>query len=118
MSGIKKIITLILVVLLLLVAVVISSLNADSVPLNLYWYQFDWPLGFTLLLFSCLSAVLGMMLAWLVWTWPANKQKAYWKRAYFNLKQEQEQLQTDDVIQTNKTNSSHPELPSGTVKIP
>ena len=50
---------------------------AEGVSLNLYWFHLNWPLGFTLLLFSCLGVVFGLMMGWLFWTWPANKQKTY-----------------------------------------
>ena len=32
-----------------------------------------------------------MVLAWLFWTWPANRRKTYWQREYFKLKQLQDE---------------------------
>jgi len=90
MSTIKKITSLVLVLVLLIGAVAVSSMNADNVQLNLYFYQLNWPLGFTILAFSSVGVLVGIMVAWLFWTWPANKQKNQWKRAYFQLKQEGE----------------------------
>ncbi|TDR18498.1 LapA family protein [Marinicella litoralis] len=112
MTTLKKIITLIFVLLLLLVAIAVSSLNAEAVSLNLHWYQLNWPLGFTLLLFSSLGVVFGLVMGWLFWTWPANKQKIYWKRAYFKLKQEHDQLTEKEQKQITQTSTE------GQVKIP
>ncbi len=95
MSTVKKIFTLVIVLILLIGSVAISSLNAGSVALNLYWYQFSLPLGFMLLLFASMGLLCGMLLSWLLWTWPANRRKTYWEREYFKLKQLQdEQVET------------------------
>ncbi len=93
MNTIKKIIALTTVLILLIGSVALSSLNADSVALNLYWYQFTLPLGFMLLLFASLGLLFGLLLSWLLWTWPANKQKTYWEREFFKLKQQHEELE-------------------------
>ena len=99
MSIIKKIFTLSVVMILLIGSVAVSSLNADTVALNLYWYQFSLPLGFMLLLFSSLGLLFGLLLSWLLWTWPANKRKTYWQREYFKLKQLQdEQAKADGQV--------------------
>ncbi|MCB1583506.1 MAG: LapA family protein [Marinicella sp.] len=87
MSSLKKIFTLLIVLLLLVVAIAISSMNADSVLLNLHWYELNWPLGFTLLLFLSFGVVFGLVLAWLFWTWPAHREKMHWKRQYHQLQQ-------------------------------
>lgn len=91
MSTIKKIFTLVVVLLLLIAAVAISSLNADAVSLNLYWYQLSLPLGFMLLLFVALGLLVGLVVGWLFWTWPTARKKLYWEREYFKLKQATEQ---------------------------
>lgn len=91
MSTFKKVFTLGIVLILLVGSVAISSLNAGSVELNLYWYQLNWPLGFMLLLFASLGLLFGMLLSWVLWTWPANKRKTYWQREYFKLKQLQDE---------------------------
>ena len=93
MSTIKKIFTLAVVLLLLIAAVAISSLNADAITLNLYWYQLSLPLGFMLLLFVALGLLVGLVVGWLFWTWPTSRQKLYWEREYFKLKQATEQNQ-------------------------
>ena len=87
MTSIKKIFTLVTVLVLLVVAIAISSLNADRVALDLHWYQLNWPLGFTLLLFLSLGVLLGVMLGWFFWTWPAHREKTHWKRKYHQLEQ-------------------------------
>ena len=91
MSTIKKIVTLLLVLLMLTAAIAISSLNADAVNINLYWFELNWPLGFSLLLGGTLGVLVGVLLGWLYWTWPANRRKMYWKRAYFKAQAEQQQ---------------------------
>lgn len=112
MTTIKKIITLILVLMLLIIAIAVSSMNAEGVSLNLYWLQLNWPLGFTLLLFSCLGVIFGILLGWVFWTWPANKQKTYWKRSYFKLKQEHDSLSETEQKQIAQV------VEKGQVKIP
>ena len=97
MSTIKKILTLIAVLIMLIGAVAISSLNADSVALNLYWYQLSLPLGFMLLLFTSVGLLFGLLLGWLFWTWPASRKKTYWEREYFKLKQQTENLETAPI---------------------
>ena len=115
MSTIKKIFTLAVVLILLIGSVAVSSLNADSVALNLYWYQFSLPLGFMLLLFSSVGLLFGLLLSWLLWTWPANKRKTYWQREYFKLKQSQdEQGKTVDqaaVIENTTADQSVVKIP-------
>lgn len=90
MTSIKKILSLTFVLILLIVAIAISSLNAGSVTLNLHWYQLNWPLGFTLLLFLSFGVLFGILLGWLFWTWPAHRAKTHWKRSYNQLKQTHE----------------------------
>ena len=75
MNSIKKVFTLVVVVVALIMAVALSSMNADSVALNLHWFQLNWPLGFMLLVFSALGLLLGLVLSWLLWLWPSNRQK-------------------------------------------
>lgn len=111
MSTIKKIFTLIIVLMLLIGAVAISSLNADSVALNLYWYQISLPLGFMLLAFVSLGLLFGLILSWLLWTWPANRQKTYWKRAYFNIKQEQQDTEVQPDTQVKEISQSVVKIP-------
>ena len=111
MSTIKKILTIIIVLVLLVGSVAVSSLNADSVALNLYWYQLSLPLGFMLLVFASLGLIFGMLLSWLLWTWPANRKKVYWEREYFKLKQAHDELQA----QAEKTAV---ETQNAVVKIP
>jgi uncharacterized integral membrane protein len=112
MTSIKKIFTLTFVLLLLIIAIAISSLNADSVSLNLYWYQLNWPLGFTLLLFLSLGVLFGILVGWLFWTWPAHKEKTHWKRSYHQLKQSHEsevaELQKKVFTESNEEQAKLP----------
>ncbi len=90
MTSIKKILTLVTVLVLLVIAIAISSLNADRAALDLHWFQLNWPLCFPLLLFFRLGVLLGVMLGWFFWTWPAHREKTHWKRNYHQLKQSHE----------------------------
>ncbi len=95
MSTLKKILSIVAVLILLIGAVAISSLNADSVALNLYWYQLNLPLGFMLLLFTSVGLLFGLLLGWLFWTWPANRKKTHWEREYFKLKLQTEKADAE-----------------------
>ncbi len=94
MSTLKKILTIIIVLVLLVGSVAVSSLNADSVALNLYWYQISLPLGFMLLLFASMGLLFGLLLSWMLWVWPAHRKRVYWEREYFKLKQSHDEQQT------------------------
>lgn len=98
MSTIKKILTIIIVLILLVGSVAVSSLNADSVVLNLYWYQLNLPLGFMLLLFASMGLLFGLLLSWMLWVWPAHRKRVYWEREYFRLKQihDEQKTQTEN----------------------
>ena len=115
MSLIKKIFTLIIVLALLIGSVSISSLNASSVELNLYWYQISLPLGFMLLAFAALGMLFGMLLSWLFWTWPAKKRKTYWQREYFKLKRSEDER---NAALHNPDNSDSLTTKNQVVKIP
>ncbi|MFC3193468.1 LapA family protein [Marinicella sediminis] len=104
MSTFKKIFTLILVLLLLTGAIAVSSLNAGHVNINLYWFELNWPLGFALLLCGTLGVLAGLLIGWLYWTWPANRRKMYWKRAYHKALAEQpESSQSPQLTEQSKT---------------
>lgn len=94
MSTLKKIFTIIIVLVLLVGSVAVSSLNADSVELNLYWYQISLPLGFMLLLFASMGLLFGLLLSWMLWVWPAHRKRVYWEREYFKLKHDHDEQQT------------------------
>ncbi len=115
MSTIKKIFTIVIVLILLIGSVAVSSLNAGSVELNLYWYQFSLPLGFMLLLFASMGLLFGMLLSWLLWTWPANKRKTYWEREYFKLKRIQDEqavaMQDTGLIENTSESKSAVKIP-------
>lgn len=80
----KKIFSIAVVVALLIAAVALSSLNAGSVELNLYWFQWSLPLGFLLLLFAVCGLFIGLFLAAIWWLWPVKKECTHWRRE-FNL---------------------------------
>lgn len=85
--------------LLLICAVALSSLNAETVTLNLYWHQLNLPMGFLLLLFAVCGLLCGLMVAGFWWVWPAKRSAVHWKRQFHLLQDEQ----AKEV--TNKTKS-------------
>lgn len=85
----KKIVGISLSLLLLIGAVALSSLNAASVDLNLYWYQLSLPMGFLLLVFAVCGLLCGILLTAVWWVWPAKRQAVHWKRQYNLLNEKQ-----------------------------
>ena len=85
----KKVIGISFSLLLLIGAVALSSLNATSVALNLYWYQLNLPMGFLLLVFAVCGLLCGLLLTAIWWVWPAKRQAVHWKRQYNLLNEKQ-----------------------------
>lgn len=42
----------------------IGTLNATVVPLDLLWIQLEWPLGLVLLCAAAVGLLMGLLLAW------------------------------------------------------
>ena len=84
----KRVVGIAVSLLLLICAVALSSLNAASVELNLYWYQLNLPRGFLLLLIAVCGVLCGLFIAGLLWVWPAKRQAVHWKRQYNQLNDE------------------------------
>ena len=61
MSTIKKIIGSVILLFLLLGSVALSSLNATTVTLDLYWHSWEMPLGFMLLVFAAVGLLVGLV---------------------------------------------------------
>ncbi|WP_154222011.1 LapA family protein [Marinicella rhabdoformis] len=87
----KKVVGITLSLLLLIGAVALSSLNAESVALNLYWYQLTLPMGFLLLVFAVCGLLCGLFIAGVWWVWPAKREAVHWKRQYNQLNDKQTQ---------------------------
>jgi len=47
-------------------------------------------LGFIVLMTLIAGVVIGSLISWLLWLWPANREKRYWQRQYNQLKQNPE----------------------------
>ncbi len=107
----KKVIGIAVSLLLLICAVALSSLNAASVELNLYWYQLNLPMGFLLLLFAVCGILCGLFIAGLWWVWPAKRQAVHWKRHYNQLTDEHAKVMKNhndqSISDKNQPDSQH-----------
>jgi len=83
MNFIKRLLFVLIILVVLLVAVVLSSLNADKVRLNIYLFEFDWPLGFLLMVFLITGFFGGLLVSMFSWVFPAKRQAGHWKRQYY-----------------------------------
>ncbi len=50
----------------------IGTLNAQRVTLDLLWVQLDWPLGLVAVAFLALGVLLGVAATWVLQVWPAR----------------------------------------------
>ncbi|WP_395375301.1 lipopolysaccharide assembly protein LapA domain-containing protein [Marinicella sp. W31] len=73
MIMVKRAILIVLIIAILLAVLALSSLNADRVIVNLYFFQFELALGLTLVLAIIAGLVAGMMLSFLLWIWPLQR---------------------------------------------
>ncbi len=99
----KKLISILLALFLLVVAVALSSLNAEPVLLNLYWYQTTLPLGFLLLVFAVFGMLCGLVLSVIWWWLPVKKEATKWRRQFnqlndAQLKQEERSSEHSDLM--------------------
>lgn len=65
-----------IIVLILAVALglLVGTLNADLVKVDLLWVQLEWPLGLLILSASVFGLFLGLILAWLLSILPLRAQ--------------------------------------------
>lgn len=78
MNLIKRLLFVVIILAVLLAAVVLSSLNADEVRLNIYLFEFDWPLGFLLMVFLLAGFFAGLLVSMFSWVFSAQSQARYW----------------------------------------
>ena len=55
---------IIVVVLAIAAGLLLGSLNADPVEVDLLWIQLNWPLGLMILTSAAAGLLLGLFLAW------------------------------------------------------
>jgi uncharacterized integral membrane protein len=48
----------------------LGTLNADAVVLDLLWIQLNWPLGLVTVMALALGILLGMAATWVIQVWP------------------------------------------------
>jgi len=67
-----KLIFIVVAVLAIGGGLVIGTLNAEPVTLDLLWVQLDWPLGLVAMAFLALGVLLGVVATWVLQVLPAR----------------------------------------------
>ncbi len=67
-----RLIFIIIALLAVLGGLVVGTLNADPVTLDLLWVQINWPLGLVLVAALAIGVLLGVTLTWILQVWPAR----------------------------------------------
>ncbi|MCX7543931.1 lipopolysaccharide assembly protein LapA domain-containing protein [Marinicella gelatinilytica] len=91
MKTLKKTLVITLIVILLSFIITLSALNLDASELNMYFFKLNASLGFIVLMTLIAGVVIGSLISWLLWLWPANREKRHWQRQYHQLRQQTEQ---------------------------
>lgn len=65
-----KLIFIVLALLAIATGLVLGTLNADPVVVDLLWFQLNWPLGLVLVTTLALGVFIGMTGIWLMQVWP------------------------------------------------
>ena len=60
-----RLLFIIVTVLAVALGLLVGTLNADLVRVDLLWIQLDWPLGLLLLSAAAVGLFLGLLLTWL-----------------------------------------------------
>ena len=68
-----RLIFIVIAVLAVALGLVLGTLNADPVHLDLLWVQLNWPLGLVLVTTLAFGILLGMAFTWLLQVWPARR---------------------------------------------
>ncbi|MFV0543377.1 MAG: lipopolysaccharide assembly protein LapA domain-containing protein [Marinicella pacifica] len=90
MKTIKKTLIIVLVIILLSFIVTLSALNLEAGELNMYFFTVNASLGFIVLMTLIAGVLIGALISWVLWLWPANREKRHWQRRYHQLRQETE----------------------------
>lgn len=67
-----RLIFIVIAVLAVAAGLLLGTLNADPVTLDLLWVQLNWPLGLVLVMALAVGVLLGMVFTWLLQVWPAR----------------------------------------------
>lgn len=67
-----RLIFIVIAVLAIAAGLLLGTLNADPVSLDLLWVQLNWPLGLVLVMALAVGTLLGMAFTWLLQVWPAK----------------------------------------------
>jgi uncharacterized integral membrane protein len=67
-----KLIFIVLALLSVATGLVLGTLNADPVLVDLLWFQLNWPLGLVLVSTLALGILIGMAGTWVIQVWPAK----------------------------------------------
>jgi uncharacterized integral membrane protein len=67
-----RLIFIIIALLAVLGGLVVGTLNADPVTLDLLWVQINWPLGLVLVAALAIGVLLGVTLTWILQVWPTR----------------------------------------------
>lgn len=67
-----KLIFIVLALVAVATGLVLGTLNADPVLVDLLWFQLNWPLGLVLVSTLALGMLIGMLGTWLLQVWPAR----------------------------------------------
>lgn len=70
-----RLLFIVVAVLAVLLGLLVGSLNATRVTLDLLWLQIDWPLGLVVLCAVALGVIAGVVLTWLFAILPQRIQQ-------------------------------------------
>lgn len=79
---VKRAILIVLIIAIMLAVLALSSLNADRVIVNLYFFEFELALGLTLVLALIAGLVAGMLLSFLLWIWPLQRANSQLRKKH------------------------------------
>ena len=60
-----RVLFIIVIILAVALGLLVGTLNAELVNVDLLWVQLNWPLGLVILSAAALGLLLGLLLAWL-----------------------------------------------------
>ena len=67
-----KLIYIVLALIAAAFGLVLGTLNADPVVVDLLWFQLNWPLGLVLVSTLALGVLIGIAGTWMLHVWPAR----------------------------------------------
>jgi putative membrane protein len=67
-----KLIFIVLALIAAAIGLVLGTLNADPVVVDLLWFQLNWPLGLVLVSTLALGVLIGIAGTWILQVWPAR----------------------------------------------